>query len=91
MESLHTPAINERCLTEQAELLASAVDSGRLPSLAASTLVGQRRIAGLKLHDDRVIRVLETLLHPAGSVRASTTRELHTRVVVRGPPSPHRR
>jgi len=76
-------ATNERCLAEQAELLASAVDTGQLAALAASTLVGQRRIPGLKLHDDRVIRVLETLLHPAGFVRDWTTRELHTRVVVR--------
>jgi hypothetical protein len=38
---------------------------------------------GLKLHDDRVIRLLETLLHPGGFVRAWTTRELHTRVVAR--------
>jgi len=76
-------ATNERCLTEQAELLASAVDTGQLAALAAPTLIGQRRIPGLKLHDDRVIRLLETLLHPGGFVRDWTTRELHTRVVAR--------
>jgi hypothetical protein len=76
-------ATNQRCLTEQAELLASAVDTGQLAALAAPTLIGQRRIPGLKLHDDRVIRLLETLLHPGGFVRDWTTRELHTRVVAR--------
>jgi hypothetical protein len=76
-------ATNERCLAQQAELLASAVDTGQLAALAAPTLVGQRRIPGLKLHDDRVIRVLETLLHPGGFVHDWTTRELHTRVVAR--------
>ena len=76
-------ATNERCLAQQAELLASAVDTGQLAALAAPTLVGQRRIPGLKLHDDRVIRVLETLLHPGGFIRDWTTRELHTRVVAR--------
>src|ERR1700674_3204460 len=76
-------ATNERCLTEQAELLASGVDTGQLAALAAPTLIGQRRIPGLKLHDDRVIRVLETLLHPGGFVHDWTTRELHTRVVAR--------
>ena len=76
-------ATNERCLAEQAELLASAVDTGQLAALAAPTLIGQRRIPGLKLHDDRVIRVLETLLHPGGFVRDWSTRELHTRVVAR--------
>ena len=74
---------NERCLAEQAELLSSAVDTGQLATLAAPTLTGQRRIPGLKLHDDRVIRLLETLLHPGGFVRDWTTRELHTRVVAR--------
>jgi len=76
-------ATNERCLGEQAELLASAVDTGQLAALAAPTLIGQRRVPGLKLHDDRVIRLLETLLHPGGFVRDWTSRELHTRVVAR--------
>jgi hypothetical protein len=76
-------ATTERCLAQQAELLASAVDTGQLAALAAPTLIGQRRVPGLKLHDDRVIRVLETLLHPGGFVRDWTTRELHTRVVAR--------
>jgi hypothetical protein len=76
-------ATNERCLAQQAELLASAVDTGQLAALAAPSLVGRRRIPGVKLHDDRVIRVLETVLHPGGFVNDWTTRELHTRVVAR--------
>jgi hypothetical protein len=76
-------ATNERCLDEQAELLTSAVDTGQLAALAAPTLIGQRRVLGLKLHDDRVIRLLETLLDPGGFVRDWTSRELHTRVVAR--------
>src|SRR5712691_3628362 len=76
-------ATNERCLAEQAELLTSAVDTGQLAALAAPTLIGQRRVPGLKLHDDRVIRLLETLLHPGGFVRDWTSRELHTRVAAR--------
>jgi hypothetical protein len=74
---------NERCLALQAELLASAVDTGQLAALAAPTLVGRRRVPGIRLHDDRVIRVLETLLHPGGFVHDWTTRELHTRVLAR--------
>jgi hypothetical protein len=74
-------ATNECCLAEQAELLASAVDTGQLAALATPTLIGQRRVPGLKLHDDRVIRLLETLLHRF--VRNWTSRELHTRVVAR--------
>jgi hypothetical protein len=76
-------ATNERCLAEQAELLASTIDTGQLAALAAPTLIGQRRIPGLKLHDDRVIRLLETWLHPGGFVNDWTTRQMHTRVVAR--------
>jgi len=74
-------ATNARCLALQAELLVSAVDTGRLAALAEPTLIGQRRIPGLKLHDDRVIRLLETLLSPGGFVSDWTMRELHARAV----------
>jgi hypothetical protein len=70
-------ATNERCLVLQAELLTSTVDTGQLAALAEPTLIGNHRIPGLKLHDDRVIRLLETLLHPGGFVANWTTRELH--------------
>src|SRR5216683_6538446 len=76
-------ATNDRCLALQADLLASTVDTGQLAALAQPTLVGQRRIPGLKLHDDRVIRLLETLLHPGDFVADWTTRELHTRILAR--------
>jgi hypothetical protein len=73
---------NQRCLELQAELLASPIDTGQLAALASPTLIGQRRIPGLKLHDDRVIRLLESLLHP-GCMGDWTSRELHTRILAR--------
>ncbi len=76
-------ATNERTLALQAELLASTVDTGQLAALAKPTIVGHRRIPGLKLHDDRVIRLLETLLHPGAFATDWTTRELHTRILAR--------
>jgi len=76
-------ATNKRCLALQAELLASTVDTGQLSALAQPTVIGQRRIPGLKIHDDRVIRLLETLLHPAAFAPDWTTRELHSRVLGR--------
>jgi hypothetical protein len=76
-------ATNDRCLELQAELLASPVDTGRLAELAKPTLLGLRRIPGLKLHDERVIRLLETLLNPSGFVGEWTTRELHARILAR--------
>jgi hypothetical protein len=76
-------ATNTRYLAAQAELLASTVDAGHLAALAQPTVVGQRRIPGLKLHDDRVLRLLEMLLHPGGFVADWTTRELATRLRAR--------
>jgi hypothetical protein len=74
---------NQERLELQAELLASPVDAGQLAELANPTLVGLRRIPGLKLHDDRVIRLLETLLNPGGFVAEWTTRELQARILAR--------
>jgi hypothetical protein len=76
-------ATNDRSLGLQADLLATTVDSGQLAGLAKPTLVGQRRVPGIKLHDDRVIRLLETLLHPGAFATDWTTRELHARVLAR--------
>jgi hypothetical protein len=76
-------ATNDRSLALQADLLASTVDTGQLAGLAKPTLVGHRRVPGLKLHDDRVIRLLEALLHPGAFATDWTTRELHARVQAR--------
>src|SRR2546430_12807331 len=65
------------------EAAANRVSAALLAALATPTLVGQRRIPGLKLHDDRVIRLLETLLHPGGFVGDWTTRDVHARVMAR--------
>jgi hypothetical protein len=76
-------ATNRRYLEAQAELLASTVDAGELADLARPVQVGQRRVPGLKLEDDRVIRLLEGLLHPGTFLADWTTREVHARLLVR--------
>jgi hypothetical protein len=76
-------ATNTRYLEAQAELLASTVDAGDLATLARPVRVGARRVPGLKLEDDRVIRLLEALLHPGTFVADWTTREVHARVLAR--------
>jgi hypothetical protein len=76
-------ATNARYLEAQAELLASTVDGGALASLARPVIVGTRRVPGLKLEDDRVIRLLEVLLHPGTFVADWTTRAVHARVLAR--------
>jgi hypothetical protein len=76
-------ATNMRYLDAQAEVLASTVDAGALAALARPVRVGQRRVLGLKLEDDRVVRLLEALLHPGTFVADWTTREVHARVLAR--------
>jgi hypothetical protein len=76
-------ATNLRYLETQAELLASTVDGGELAALAHPVHVGQRRVPGLRLEDDRVIRLLEALLHPGTFVADWTSREVHARVLRR--------
>lgn len=74
---------NERYLNLQAELLDSTVDTGQLAALAQPTLLGKRRIPGIKLHDDRIIRLLDALLHPGGLIADWTSRDVHRRVLAR--------
>jgi hypothetical protein len=54
-----------------------------LAALATPTIVVQRRVPGVKLHDDRVIRLLETLLHPGAFATDWTTCDLRARVLAR--------
>jgi hypothetical protein len=74
---------NQRYLDQQAELLDSTIDTGQLAELAHPTTQGSRRIPGIKLHDDRVIRLLGALLHPGGLVADWTSRDVHARVLAR--------
>jgi hypothetical protein len=74
---------NQRYLDLQAELLDSTVDTGQLAALAQPTVLGKRRVPGIKLHDDRVIRLLDTLLHPGGLIADWTSRDAYTRIISR--------
>lgn len=75
--------VTQRYLDLHAELLDSTIDAGQLAALAQPTWRGQRRIPGLRLHDDRVLRLLEVLLQPAGLVADWTIADLHARVLAR--------
>ena len=72
-----------RYLDLHADLLDSTVDAGHLAGLAQPTVRGLRRIPGIRLHDDRVLRLLEVLLQPGGLVADWTTSDLHARVLAR--------
>jgi hypothetical protein len=74
---------NQRFLDVQAELLACTVDQGDLARLAQPIQVGTRRVPGLRFQDDRVIRLLDVLLHPGGFVADWTSRDVLARLLER--------
>ena len=74
---------NQRVLDAQAELLACTVDQGELARLAQPIQVGKRRVPGLRLQDDRVIRLLDVLLHPGSFVADWTSRDVLARLLER--------
>ena len=74
---------NQRFLDAQAELLASTVDQGELARLAQPVQIGKRRVPGLRLQDDRVIRLLDVLLHPGSFVADWTSRDILARLLDR--------
>jgi hypothetical protein len=74
---------NRRFLDAQTELLASTVDRGELARLAQPVQVGQRRVPGLRLQDDRLIRLLDVLLHPGSFVADWTSRDVLARLLAR--------
>jgi hypothetical protein len=76
-------ATNQRFLDAQAELLACTVDQGELARLARPIQVGQRRVPGLRLQDDRLLRLLDVLLHPGSFVADWTSRDVLARLLDR--------
>jgi hypothetical protein len=74
---------NQRFLDAQAELLACTVDQGELARLAQPIQLGKRRVPGLRLQDDRVIRLLDVLLHPGSFVADWTSRDVLARLLER--------
>jgi hypothetical protein len=74
---------NQRFLDAQAELLTCTVDQGDLARLAQPVHLGKRRVPGLRLQDDRVIRLLDVILHPGGFVADWTSRDGLARLLAR--------
>ncbi len=77
-DKLHTTT--DRYLEQQAELLDSTIDTGALAKLAKPVQRARRRVPGIKLNDDRVLRLLETLLYTGNLLDDWTTRDLLKRV-----------
>jgi hypothetical protein len=86
----HLPALVDRMTTSaeryldlHADLLDSTFDAGDLAQLSLPTQRGSRRIPGIRLHDDRVLRLLDVLQQPASLIGDWTVSELHARMLER--------
>ena len=70
-------AITDRFAGFQAEWLNSHVDFPLLQRLAHPINVGAVRYPGLKIHEPRIIRLLEVLLHGGPQIGGWTARQIH--------------
>jgi hypothetical protein len=73
--------ITDRFAGFQAECLNVHVDFPLLQRLALPITVGSVRYPGIKIHDARIIRLLEVLLHGGTTVGGWTARQIHQAVL----------
>src|ERR1051325_1163384 len=74
-------AITDRFATFQAQCLNVHVDFPLLQRLALPITIGSVRYPGIKIHDTRVIRLLEVLLHGGNTVGGWTAQQIHQAVL----------
>ncbi len=74
-------AITDRFAGFQAQCLNVHVDFPLLQRLALPITLGAVRYPGIKIHDTRMIRLLEVLLHGGNTVGGATARQIHQAVL----------
>jgi len=73
--------ITDRFAAFQAECLNVHVDFPLLQRLALPITIGSVRYPGIKIHDTRIIRLLEVLLHGGNTVGGWTAKQIHAAVL----------
>jgi hypothetical protein len=73
--------ITDRFASFQARCLNVHVDFPLLQRLALPITVGSVRYPGIKIHDTRIIRLLEVLLHGSNTVGGWTAKQIHQAVL----------
>jgi hypothetical protein len=73
--------ITDRFAGFQAECLNVHVDFPLLQRLALPVTIGSVRYPGIKIHDPRIIRLLEVLLHGGNTVGGWTAKQIHEAVL----------
>ena len=74
-------AVNERFADAQAENLNVEVDYPLLEKLAKPCRLKSRRMAGIRLENDRIIRLLEVLMHSSSHLGGHSAAEIHQAVL----------
>ena len=75
-------AITERFATFQAQCLNAQVDFPLLQRLALPISVGSAKYPGIKIHDTRMIRLMQVLLHASTTVGGWRAQQLHQALVM---------
>src|SRR5437667_432382 len=78
---LRFQTITDRFASFQAQCLNVHVDFPLLQRLALPTTAGSVRYPGITIHDTRIIRLLEVLLHGGNTVGGWTARQIHQAVL----------
>lgn len=73
--------ILDRFSTFQAQALNVPVDFPLLQRLARPIVLGRSRIPGIKIHDTRLIRLLEVLLHTGSRISGWRTADIHQAIL----------
>src|SRR6266851_6508322 len=74
-------AITDRFADFQAQCLNVHVDFPLLQRIALPITIGSVRYPGIKIHDTRIIRLMEVLLHGGNTVGAWTTKQIYQAVL----------
>lgn len=75
-------AITERFTSFQAQCLNAQVDFPLLQRLALPISVGSAKYPGIKIHDTRMIRLMQVLLHASTTVGGWRAQQLHEAIVM---------
>jgi hypothetical protein len=73
--------VTDRFAGQQARWLNVHVDFPLLQRIALPIQVGAVRVAGIKIHNTRMIRLMEVLLHSSSTVGGWTARQIHQAVL----------
>ena len=74
-------AVNDRFADAQAENLNVEVDYPLLEKLATPCRLKSQRMAGIRLENDRIIRLLEVLMHSSGHLGGQSAADIHQAVL----------